>query len=438
MRVKYQRFSGYLYVIVSVITFILAGCKNEPVVTSNSNTSVTETSTKVQAIDEKISNQMTIAEAKIADFQKLTLSSMRSDAAFQIPRVFIVHTGESIQSVVDDAGEGSTILIQPGVYKESVMITTPGLRLIGLNGPMGKHVVIQNPGGTDSKSNGIFVKPADGEETLTGFSLYNVEIHDFEDNGVLALHTKNFFIARVTAVNNGEYGVYPVYSSQGVVYQCSATGSKDTGIYIGQSEDVLMLDNKAYANVVGFEIENSTNIIAARNTSTDNSVGILVDLLPPSNYITILESEKTWVRSNLVQENNHENFASPGELAGFIPKGSGIIVVGANKVNVSGNTVVGNDFVGIGVGSTLLLAALSGFPPEAFVGIEPNPDDVKVRLNKVLNNGTNPPDLPPPLDAVHSDLFRDGTGMNNYWWKNSFGTSFPEQLPNCMKPGLSK
>src|SRR5205814_4051494 len=133
------------------------------------------------------------------------------------------------------------------------------------------------------------------------------------------------------------------------------------------------------------------------------------------------------VAGNLVHDNNHPNFAPPGDLASFVPSGSGILIVGADRATVEGNAVSGNQFTGIAVGSTLLLGALAGLPPEAFADIEPNPDHARIVRNTVTGNGGASPI--PFLPAV--DLLWDGSGTGNCWRRNTFGTSAPATLPAC-------
>ena len=91
------------------------------------------------------------------------------------------------------------------------------------------------------------------------------------------------------------------------------------------------------------------------------------------------------------------------------------------------NTVTGNDFVGIGVASSLVLGALAGLPPEAFADIEPNPDKVRVQNNVVTANGASPP----PIGFPGVDLLWDGSGTKNCWSGNTFTTSLPSVLPQC-------
>jgi len=328
----------------------------------------------------------------------------------------IVHAGGSIQAAIDAARPGAVIEIEPGTYAEGLHVDKPGLKLVGRRGRDGAGVVIENPANEEI---GILVS-----SSADGFALVNVTVRGFEDDGVLLSAVDGFLLSGVSAVDNGEYGLFPVQSSHGVIERCIASGHEDTGIYVGQSHDVQIRHNIAFANVNGIEIENSSQVRAVANETYDNVVGILVVLLPG---LIVNTSSDILVAGNRVHHNNHVNFAEPGEFESFVPSGSGILIVGADGARVEHNTVSGNQFVGIAVGSTLLLGALAGLPPEAFSDIEPNPDQVVIRNNRVTGNGTASPI--PFLPAV--DLLWDGSGVGDCWGRNRFVTSFPDPLPAC-------
>ena len=59
------------------------------------------------------------------------------------------------------------------------------------------------------------------------------------------------------SVENGAYALYPVLSTNVLIEECEAIGSSDAGIYVGQSNDVIIRNNKAFYNVAGIESENS-------------------------------------------------------------------------------------------------------------------------------------------------------------------------------------
>ncbi|MEO7394691.1 MAG: parallel beta-helix domain-containing protein [Chitinophagaceae bacterium] len=329
----------------------------------------------------------------------------------------IVHKGGSIQAAVDAAAPGETIRIEAGIYNEAIVVSKPGIHLIGFACNPSDKVIIQNPG---DEENGITVTD-EGD----GFVLKNVTVQNFEENGVFLVRVDNFLLSHVVTINNGEYGLFPVLCKNGVVEYCSATGHTDTGIYIGQSENVVVQYNVAYGNVNGLEIENCTDVAVLKNHSYDNVSGLLLVLLPG---LTVKTSSNVLVRDNNFENNNHINFADPGGFEAFVPSGSGILLVGVDNATIKNNKISNNNFTGIATVSTIILGALAGLPPDAFADIEPNADGAKITNNLLVNNGTAPP-AGLPLPGV--DLLWDGNGINNCWKNNSFSTSYPSPLPVC-------
>ena len=329
----------------------------------------------------------------------------------------VVKNGESIQSAIDAAAAGTIIFIKSGTYSEAVHVEKPGIQLIGMN-EGGRAVIIQNPG---TEENGIEVT-----SNGAGFVLKNVTVQNFKENGVLLTGVDNFILDHVTAINNKEYGLFPVFCHHGVIKYCSATGSSDTGIYVGQSTDISVQYNVAFANVSGFEIENCKNVEASFNESYDNAGGLLVFLLPG---LTVKTASTISVTKNYIHDNNRPNFSShAGGFEFFVPTGSGILVVGADNTTIQKNRISHNNFVGVATVSTLIIGSLAGLPPEAFADIEPNPDGTRITENTLIQNGSAaPPGLPLPA----ADFLWDGSGTNNCWSNNVYTTSFPGALPVC-------
>ena len=375
----------WVFAIVFSITTLMSGCKKEILPSGN---------------DERSNEEIRTGSSK----------SKAPD--------IIVHAGGSIQAAVDAANPGDIIQIEAGIYHEAVLVNKPGIQLIGLTGAANEGVIIENPGDED---NGITVR-SDGD----GFVLKNVTIQDFEENGVFMIRADNFLLSHVDTKNNGEYGLFPLFCKGGLIEHCTATGHTDTGLYIGQSENITLEYNVAFANVNGLEVENCSNVTVSKNQSYDNVCGILVVLLPG---LTTKTSANIVISDNHVYGNNHINFAEPGGgFESFVPSGSGILVVGVDNVTVKDNNIKDNNFVGVATVSTLLLGAIAGLPPEAFGDIEPNPDGAKIISNVLGNNGAAPP-AGIPLPGV--DLLWDGSGTNNCWSNNHFSTAYPSGLPVC-------
>jgi parallel beta-helix repeat protein len=333
----------------------------------------------------------------------------------------VVHAGGSIQAAVTAAAPGTVIRIEPGTYAEAIHVSTAGLTLVGARGHDGPAVVIKNPGGEDQ---GIAVAPGSD-----GFALVNVTVQGFAKNGVFLDGVDGFLLSQVTAQDNGEYGLFPVHSSHGLIERCRTSGHNDTGIYVGQSHDIVVRGSVAFRNVNGIEFENSQRLGAFGNETYDNVVGILVVLLPGLDVKTTSDN---LVADNKVHDNNHVNFAPVGDLASFVPSGSGVLVIGAKRTRVEHNVITGNRFTGIGVASTLALGALAGLPPGAFADIQPDPAQVRIVDNAVTGNGGAPPLLLLPT----VDLLWDGSGTGNCWAHNRFNTTFPATLPGCQVRGV--
>lgn len=330
----------------------------------------------------------------------------------------VVHRGGSIQAAVDAAQPGDIIHIEAGIYKEAILVDKPGIQLIGLACNPSEKVIIQNPG---DEENGITVR-----DNGDGFVLKNVTVEDFEENGVFLIRADHFLLSHVETINNGAYGLFPVFCNNGAIEYCSATGHNDTGIYVGQSSNIALQYNVAFGNVNGLEIENCSNVLAIKNHSYDNVSGILIVLLPG---LTVKASSDILITENIIESNNHVNFADPdGGFEALVPSGSGILVVGVDRVEIKRNKISNNTFTGIATVSTVILGGLGGIPPEAFSDIEPNPDGTNISNNILAHNGSAPP-KGLPLPGV--DLLWDGSGVNNCWKDNTYSTSYPNPLPVC-------
>lgn len=115
---------------------------------------------------------------------------------------------------------------------------------------------------------------------------------------------------------------------------------------------------------------------------------------------------------------------SPQDPISLLPTGIGILTIGADRVVVRENRVVGNDTGGI---------ALIALPiPNPDPRVDPEPDGVEVRRNVVLRNGFDPDVLRSPFPGAH--VIYDGSGAGNCFADNVFQTSFPtapELLVGC-------
>src|SRR5690606_9987860 len=109
----------------------------------------------------------------------------------------------------------------------------------------------------------------------------------------------------------------------------------DAGIYVGQSRNIIVRNNRVEENVAGIEIENSTGADVYGNVATGNTGGILVFNLPGLPVF----GARTRVHDNLLEANNEPNFAPAGNIVATVPTGTGVFILANDQVEVFGNVL---------------------------------------------------------------------------------------------------
>ncbi|MEE1769444.1 right-handed parallel beta-helix repeat-containing protein [Streptomyces sp. JV185] len=262
----------------------------------------------------------------------------------------------SVQQAVDTAREGETVLIGPGVYRESVRVTKARLVLRGTD----RNKVVLDGG--LRRANGITV-------TGAGSVVENLTVHGYLANGVLftgvtderlqqrgaggsaydPLDTtrfppvRGFRATRVTAYNNGLYGIYAFDARDGVIEDSYASGHADSGIYVGQCKPcgTVVRGNTVERNAVGIELTNaSDNLSVLGNRVARNRVGVTVN----SNDLEALAPQHgAVIAGNVVVDNNAADTPEQAD-GGF---GIGIGIGGGTANRVQRNLVRGNRAAGV-------------------------------------------------------------------------------------------
>ena len=217
-----------------------------------------------------------------------------------------------------------------------------------------------------------------------GFLINNTNYLTFEDFGIyesnnnaLKVTKSNGVIMRNMATvwetdyqaSNGAYGLYPVETSNVLIEDCFVKGSADAGIYVGQSDKIVVRNNIAEKNVAGIEVENSTNADVYGNTARGNTGGILVFDLPIGNG---KYGSGVRVFDNEITANNAPNFANTGTFAGgvhIVPPGTGVIVLSTSDVEIYHNRIRDHQTISIAIASYILADEKVAQPPKANVGM---------------------------------------------------------------------
>ena len=177
-----------------------------------------------------------------------------------------------------DAEPGDVITIPAGVYEfdRSLMLTVDGVTIRGA----GMDETVLNFQNQVAGAEGLLV-------TANDFTLENLAIEDTIGDAVKVNGGRNIVIRGVRvewtggyATENGAYGLYPVQTENVLIEDSVAIGASDAGIYVGQSRNITVRNNRAEYNVAGIEVENSVGADVYGNTATNNTGGILVFNMP--------------------------------------------------------------------------------------------------------------------------------------------------------------
>jgi parallel beta-helix repeat protein len=334
-----------------------------------------------------------------------------------LARTVRVKAGEAIQAAVDAARPGDTIEVEPGTYRESVLVDIDGITLRGLQ-VGGQRAVLEGDG---ERTDAVI---ASGHR----FAIEGFAVRNYTSNGITVHGATGVVFRDLQVENTGLYGVYPVECRDVLVERVLVTGARDAAIYVGQSRDIVVRDNEVRGNVTGIEIENSTNALVEGNHAHDNTGGILVFLLP--NNPSKVGSDTRVVRNRVVG-NNHANFGDPGSIVSQVPVGSGIFIMAADRTEVADNEIRDNDSFGIAV-----VSLAQAFPKGTAFDVGPVPEGNVIHSNRMSGNGGNPAASIREVGGAGLDILWDGSGWDNVFEEPGAKT-FPPWLPNRSWPGFA-
>jgi parallel beta-helix repeat protein len=336
----------------------------------------------------------------------------RSNASWQ-------NIEKDLQTALIMANDGDTINIPEGYFKFTKSLLLDEKTNIVFKGAGIDRTVLSFKNQQEGAEG---LKIADCKNILLeGFTIEdaagdNIKVTDTD--GITFRRVKAQWTGKVSE-KNGAYALYPVLCKNVLIENCIAIGSSDAGIYVGQSDSVIIRNNEAYQNVAGIESENSNFVEIYENIAINNTGGILVFDLPGLTQY----GENIKVYNNVVKENNHRNFAPEGNIVGVVPPGTGIMLLATRNVEVYKNEIRDNRSAGIAVISYELVSAISEEETE-----EANEEQAgsaqRVNNNYDLDESYNP--FPWEI-SIHSNVIE-----NNKWFatfQHDFGKLFNFKYP---------
>jgi hypothetical protein len=335
-----------------------------------------------------------------------------------------------------------------GVSADDVIVEA-GDPAAGNGGPSGvghaKHV-------------GIFIDRADG------FVLRNVTSRHAREHDIYAMETDGYRLDRFKAYYAGGYGVLTFVEDHGLIENCDAAGSGDSGIYPGagaktsagrdesrypvsrHSQEVRFCDS--HHNTGGYSGTNGNAVWLHDNNFYDNALGFTTDVFTAPGHPGFPQ-QGDLIENNNFYDNNFNPYVEGSDVDPSIPApvGTGLWIAGGNDNELRGNRFFDNWRRGI-----MLFAVPDATVCGPILGsTTPVPGCDPATTSTSYNNtfhenvmGVSPTGaiLPNGVDFWW-DSFPGNTG--NCWWGNTAApgravTSSPAVLPDCLggaAPALS-
>jgi hypothetical protein len=330
--------------------------------------------------------------------------------------IIVVWPGQSIQAAVNHARPGATILVKPGVYRQSVLIRKDGITLLG-SGNSWHGTVLRPPrrprhnicnqafGPTGVCVFAKQVNPATGQiqRRVHDVTVSGLVVTRFGGSGVFGYGVNGMTVTHVTAIKDGGYGISRFRSSGTVFAWDAAIGNDEAGFYVGDSPhaNAVVAHDFAADNTLGIFIRHARHVKVFQNLVTKNCQGILV----------LDDGQRggagnTTIWKNAVIRNN--KFCPASGDNPLTLKGGGVLLLGATRTRVLHNAVFGNRGRKINSGGILVVSAHA-----VTKGSDPRHD--LIARNVAFRNKP-------------AGLIWDGTGVDIRFVDNHCGKSIPGGL----------
>jgi hypothetical protein len=305
----------------------------------------------------------------------------------------------TIQAAVDAARPGDLVRIEPGTYREEVVVP-PAKRDIVLRGTDRNRVVLN--GGDGRRHEGITVH-------ASGVAIENLTVRGYGSDGILVAPAPDakkpidgWRVSFVTVANDALHGIDAIDARGGVIEHVVASGHGGAGLRIGRCQpcDTLVTDSIAERGLAGLESVNAGgNVVVANSRFRDNRVGVM---LVTAGDDDAFHQQDTAVVGNVIADNDNRRAAGRGDVFGV-----GVLVRGGRRDGVARNLITGHSGAGV------LLTASDSAPAA----------EVSVQGNLLRHNG---------IDLALAPRQGHGSSNGSCFAQNRFSTSRPDAIEKAL------
>ncbi len=367
-------------------------------------------------------------------FTATALSALAACSGEKTAETSTAPADESYQEVLMtqllDAKPGDIIEIPEGrfAFDRSLSLTADGVTIRGA----GMDKTILSFKGQLAGAEGLLV-------TASDFTIEDLAIEDAKGDALKVNQGENIVIRRIRTewtdgpkTENGAYGIYPVQTTNVLLEGNVAIAAADAGIYVGQSKNVVIRNNRAEYNVAGIEVENTFDADVYGNTAANNTGGILVFNMPNLPQ----PGARTRVFDNDIISNNTKNFGHEGTPVASVPAGSGVVINSNDRVEIFNNRIKDNKTANVIVASVYSSGISTDGVKDDF---DAYPEGIYIYANEFEGGGKNPDGL--DLQALKVAKFGPLGALPDVLWDGYVNEAklvegaLPEPLRLCVQNG---
>jgi hypothetical protein len=289
-----------------------------------------------------------------------------------------------------------------------------------------------------------------------GFVLRNLTVRHAKEHDIYVLESNGYLLDRFKVYWAGEYGVLTFVEDHGLIQNCDAAGSGDSGVYPGAgaktnagrdtrfyptarySQEIRFCDS--HHNLAGYSGTDGSATHVDHNNFYDNSLGFTTDVFTAPGHPGFPQ-QGDLIEYNNFYSNNFNPYAKDSDIAPSEPEpvGTGLWIAGGND-----NVVRYNHFYDNWRRGAMLFAVpdatVCGPPPVGASIPVPGCDPAKFSTsyrNRFYGNvmGVAPDGR---VEPNGTDFWWDAypTNTGNCWYSNTAApgaavTTSPSNLPSC-------